>query len=130
MRRPRTGSAKQSRAALPVPRVRFVPLVLKRIQMVQSKGRHHARPTSPRSARPEDKPCAGWRKAVCQTIAQVFISGTVDRGRSLKAVGAKHEIHRYDAAHAFANERSAGYDVACANQAWDRMSAFLQAQLD
>ena len=35
----------------------------------------------------------------------------------------------YDAAHAFANERSAAYDVACANQAWDRMGAFLKAQI-
>ncbi len=52
-----------------------------------------------------------------------------DLEQTLKAVGAKHEIHRYDAAHAFANERSAAYDVACANQAWERMSAFLQAQL-
>jgi hypothetical protein len=34
-----------------------------------------------------------------------------------KAAGVKHEIYRYDSAHAFANERSAAYDVACANQA-------------
>jgi carboxymethylenebutenolidase len=45
----------------------------------------------------------------------------------LKGAGVKHEIYRYDAAHAFANERSAAYDVACANLAWDRMSAFLKA---
>jgi carboxymethylenebutenolidase len=44
----------------------------------------------------------------------------------LKGAGVKHEIYRYDAAHAFANERSAAYDVACANLAWDRMSAFLK----
>ena len=49
--------------------------------------------------------------------------------RTLKAAGAKHEIYRYDAAHAFANERSAAYDVACANQAWDRMLAFLKANI-
>jgi carboxymethylenebutenolidase len=49
--------------------------------------------------------------------------------RALKAAGVKHEIYRYDAAHAFANERSAAYDVACANQAWDRMSAFLKANI-
>jgi carboxymethylenebutenolidase len=49
--------------------------------------------------------------------------------RALKAAGARHEIYRYDAAHAFANERSAAYDVACANEAWDRMSAFLAAQI-
>ena len=45
----------------------------------------------------------------------------------LKGAGVKHEIYRYDAAHAFANERSAAYDVECANLAWDRMSAFLKA---
>jgi len=49
--------------------------------------------------------------------------------RALKAAGVKHEIYRYDAAHAFANERSAAYDVVCANQAWDRMSAFLKANI-
>jgi carboxymethylenebutenolidase len=48
---------------------------------------------------------------------------------ALKAAGVKHEIYRYDAAHAFANERSAAYDVACANQAWERMSGFLRAQI-
>jgi carboxymethylenebutenolidase len=49
--------------------------------------------------------------------------------QTLKAAGARHEIYRYEAAHAFANERSAAYDVACANEAWDRMSAFLKAQI-
>jgi carboxymethylenebutenolidase len=39
-----------------------------------------------------------------------------------------HEIYRYDAAHAFFNERSPAYDVACANQAWERMAAFLERQ--
>jgi carboxymethylenebutenolidase len=48
---------------------------------------------------------------------------------ALSQAGAAHEIHRYDAAHAFFNERSAAYDVACANQAWERMSAFLKARL-
>jgi carboxymethylenebutenolidase len=43
--------------------------------------------------------------------------------------GSKPEIYRYDAAHAFFNERSAAYDVGCANQAWDRMSAFLEVKL-
>jgi carboxymethylenebutenolidase len=52
-----------------------------------------------------------------------------DLERTLKAVGVRHEIYRYDAAHAFANERSAAYDVACANQAWERMAAFLGAQI-
>jgi carboxymethylenebutenolidase len=49
--------------------------------------------------------------------------------RALQAAGARAEIYRYDAAHAFANERSAAYDVGSANQAWDRMSAFLAAHI-
>ena len=49
--------------------------------------------------------------------------------RALQAAGARAEIYRYDAAHAFANERSAAYDVGCANLAWDRMSAFLAAHI-
>jgi len=52
-----------------------------------------------------------------------------DLERTLKTAGVRHEIYRYDAAHAFANERSAAYDVACANQAWERMAAFLGAQI-
>jgi carboxymethylenebutenolidase len=44
-------------------------------------------------------------------------------------VGSQPEIYRYDAAHAFFNERSPAYDVACATQAWDRMAAFLKAKL-
>jgi carboxymethylenebutenolidase len=48
---------------------------------------------------------------------------------ALKAAGVPHEIYRYDAAHAFANERSAAYDVVCANQAWERMTAFLKAEI-
>jgi carboxymethylenebutenolidase len=52
-----------------------------------------------------------------------------DLERGLKETGLKHEIYRYEAAHAFANERSAAYDVACANLAWERMAAFLRAQI-
>jgi carboxymethylenebutenolidase len=52
-----------------------------------------------------------------------------DLERTLKSAGIRHEIYRYAAAHAFANERSAAYDVACANQAWERMAAFLGAQI-
>jgi carboxymethylenebutenolidase len=52
-----------------------------------------------------------------------------DLEKALKTAGVRHEIYRYDAAHAFANERSAAYDVSCANQAWERMAAFLGAQL-
>jgi carboxymethylenebutenolidase len=43
--------------------------------------------------------------------------------------GSKPEIHRYNAAHAFFNERSPAYDLTCANLAWDRMAAFLKANL-
>jgi carboxymethylenebutenolidase len=52
-----------------------------------------------------------------------------DLERTLKTAGVRHEIYHYAAAHAFANERSAAYDVACANQAWERMAAFLGAQI-
>ena len=52
-----------------------------------------------------------------------------DLEKALKAAGVRHEIYRYDAAHAFANERSAAYDVACANQAWERMATFLKANI-
>src|SRR5215469_13384952 len=52
-----------------------------------------------------------------------------DLEQVLKGADVKHEIYRYDAAHAFANERSAAYDVACANQAWERMTAFLEGQI-
>src|SRR5258707_32580 len=43
---------------------------------------------------------------------------------AMKAAGAAPEIYRYDAAHAFFNERSAAYDLASANQAWERTAAF------
>jgi carboxymethylenebutenolidase len=49
--------------------------------------------------------------------------------KALKTAGGHCEIYRYEAAHAFFNERSAAYDVGCANQAWDRMSPFLKTQL-
>src|SRR5438552_10868228 len=52
-----------------------------------------------------------------------------DFERALKATGVTHEIYRYDAAHAFANERSAAYDVSCANRAWERMAAFLNGRI-
>ena len=39
------------------------------------------------------------------------------------------EIYRYDAAHAFFNERSPAYHLASANQAWDRMAGFLERHL-
>jgi carboxymethylenebutenolidase len=43
--------------------------------------------------------------------------------------GSKPQIYRYNAAHAFFNERSPAYDFPCANEAWDRMAAFLEAKL-
>jgi carboxymethylenebutenolidase len=49
--------------------------------------------------------------------------------RALSATAIAHEIYRYDAAHAFANERSAAYDVARANLAWERMAEFLRAKI-
>ena len=52
-----------------------------------------------------------------------------DLERGLKETGLEHEIYRYEAAHAFANERSAAYDVACASLTWERMAAFLRAQI-
>jgi carboxymethylenebutenolidase len=45
---------------------------------------------------------------------------------AMKAAGQAPEIYRYDAAHAFFNERSPAYDVASANQAWERMAGFLE----
>ena len=48
---------------------------------------------------------------------------------ALKRAGATYEIYRYDAAHAFFNERSAAYNVACAIEAWERMAGFLEARL-
>jgi carboxymethylenebutenolidase len=52
-----------------------------------------------------------------------------DFERALRQTGTTHEIYRYDAAHAFANERSAAYDVPAANQAWERMAGFLRARM-
>jgi carboxymethylenebutenolidase len=50
--------------------------------------------------------------------------------KALKKGGAKHELHRYAANHGFFNEVSvANYDVACANQSWERSLAFLKANL-
>jgi len=52
-----------------------------------------------------------------------------DLETAMKSAGAAPDIHRYDAAHAFFNERSPAYNLDCANQAWDRMSGFLKAKL-
>ena len=47
----------------------------------------------------------------------------------LKVRRRKRGGFRYDAAHAFANERSDAYDVKAANQAWERMLPFLGKHL-
>ena len=52
-----------------------------------------------------------------------------DLEKAMGAAGNKPEVHRYDAAHAFANERSDAYDVKSANAAWERMTAFLKKHL-
>ena len=46
---------------------------------------------------------------------------------AMKGAGRSPEVYRYDAAHGFFNERRGDvYDAGCAQQAWDRMSAFLK----
>jgi carboxymethylenebutenolidase len=49
---------------------------------------------------------------------------------ALQKTGAPAEIHRYDAAHGFFNERRADvYDANAASLAWDRMMAFFTQHL-
>ena len=52
-----------------------------------------------------------------------------DFEKAMTAAGNKPSIFRYDAAHAFANETSAAYDAAAAQQAWQRTMAFLGKHL-
>jgi len=52
-----------------------------------------------------------------------------DFEKKMAAAGNKPEIYRYDAAHAFANEKSAAYDAPSAKQAWERMMVFLGRHL-
>jgi len=52
-----------------------------------------------------------------------------DFEKAMTAAGNKPSIFRYDAAHAFANETSAAYDAASAQQAWQRTMAFLGKHL-
>jgi carboxymethylenebutenolidase len=48
----------------------------------------------------------------------------------MRAAGNPPEMYRYVADHAFFNERRADvYDATCANQAWERMIAFLAKTL-
>ena len=49
-----------------------------------------------------------------------------DLEAAMKAADQSPEIYRYDAAHAFFNERSPAYNLAAANQAWERMAGFLE----
>ena len=49
--------------------------------------------------------------------------------QAMRAAGSRPEIYRYDAAHAFMNERSQAYHLASADAAWARMAAFLKAQI-
>lgn len=49
--------------------------------------------------------------------------------KTMKGAGAKPEIFRYDAQHAFCNERSPAYHLASAEQAWERMTSFLGKHL-
>jgi len=49
--------------------------------------------------------------------------------KTMKGAGQSPEIFRYDAAHAFASERSEAYDVKSANAAWERMLEFLKKHL-
>lgn len=49
---------------------------------------------------------------------------------AMRANGAMPELYRYDADHAFCNERRGEvYDAVCAGQAWERMLAFLARHL-
>ncbi len=48
---------------------------------------------------------------------------------ALKEAGVKHEIHRYDADHAFANPSGAKYDEKNAAAAWEKVRAFLAREL-
>jgi carboxymethylenebutenolidase len=52
-----------------------------------------------------------------------------DLEKAMKGAGQSPEIYRYDAAHAFFNERSAAYHLASADAAWERMTKFLKAKI-
>ena len=47
----------------------------------------------------------------------------------MKSAGNTPEIYRYDAPHAFFNERSPAYDAPSAKASWERMMAFLGKHL-
>jgi len=48
---------------------------------------------------------------------------------AMRGTGRSPEIYRYDAAHAFFNERSAAYNLDSANKAWERTVSFLEKRL-
>ena len=52
-----------------------------------------------------------------------------DFEKAMSAGGTKPEIFRYDAQHAFANEKSPAYDAPSAKQAWERTMTFLGKHL-
>lgn len=49
--------------------------------------------------------------------------------KALKTAAVEHEIHSYDAVHAFANPSNAKYDQKSAADAWAKVSKFLRAKL-
>lgn len=49
--------------------------------------------------------------------------------QALKDAGAKYEIYRYDASHAFMNEQRDVHDRACSELAWGRMLYFLKKNI-
>ena len=48
---------------------------------------------------------------------------------AMRAAGVAYVVYRYDAQHGFFNETSPAYDAACAEQSWQRMIPFLEANL-
>ncbi len=48
---------------------------------------------------------------------------------ALTAAGVKHEIHNYEAIHAFANPSNPRYDTTAAADAWAKVSKFLRSRL-
>jgi carboxymethylenebutenolidase len=49
--------------------------------------------------------------------------------KAMTRSGNKPEVFRYDAAHAFANDKGAAYDEAAAKKSWERTMAFLRNHL-
>jgi carboxymethylenebutenolidase len=49
--------------------------------------------------------------------------------RRLVAGKVSHQLHRYDANHAFMNPTGAGYDASASTLAWERTAAFLEEEL-